>query len=314
MEIDPQNDSSSGIGRKTLRTRAKAFYESMTAVTRLETAIVLTLLWLLLLNSSYSRVATLVLITVVIGLIYRSVQQKWAYWLVIVLLLWFSAHISGYLILDEYLLGLLWCVAIFLVLLTPDPDHYLAFNARVLLGLLFLVTIIQKLASPGFADGGMFEASLLFDPRFRSITELFMDNAVIDTNGLAARLLLYFNNPLRETVLESADSVATVATILTWWTIGIELLIAIMFLWPRRGRLAWERVMQWRDIPLIVFLATTYPIAVVWQFSWLLSMMGIAQADKKWVRLLYLVALFFGLFRAGLWVTLAERVLTFWPG
>ncbi|MCO5186404.1 MAG: hypothetical protein M9965_20985 [Anaerolineae bacterium] len=314
MEIENQSDRTTAIGRNTLRSRAKAFYEGMTAVTRLETAIALTLLWLLLLNTAYSRVATLILIVVVIGLIYRSVQQKWAYWLVIVLLLWLSAHSSSYLILDEYLLGLLWCVAIFLALLTPDPDHYLAFNARILLGLLFLVTVIQKLASPGFADGGMFEASLLFDPRFRPITELFMGDATIDANGLAARLLLYFNNPLRESVLESTETLATAAKMLTWWTIGIELIIAVMFLWPKRGRLAWKRVMQWRDIPLLIFLATTYPIAIVWQFSWLLSTFGVAQTDKKWVRVLYLIVLFFSLFRAGAWISLAERILTLLPG
>ena len=69
-----------------------------------------------------------------------------------------------------------------------------------------------------------------------------------------------------------------VAQILTYFTVVLEGLVALSFLWSvRRG------ISMYRDIFLIVFCITTYAIATVEGFGWLLIAMGVAQTEPdRW--------------------------------
>jgi hypothetical protein len=74
---------------------------------------------------------------------------------------------------------------------------------------------------------------------------------------------------------------------MTLFTVAIEALLAVAFLWtPDRG------VSRIRDASLLVFCATTYTVATVEGFGWLLIAMGVAQCapGRSGTRTLYLAA------------------------
>jgi hypothetical protein len=77
---------------------------------------------------------------------------------------------------------------------------------------------------------------------------------------------------------------------MTWWTLFIEAWIAVAFLLPDR-----TRVGRLRDLPLLGFVLTTYAIATVQGFGYLLLAMALCQARGSNVKIAYLAA-FFGMF------------------
>ena len=70
-----------------------------------------------------------------------------------------------------------------------------------------------------------------------------------------------------------------VADAMTYWTAAIELALAAAFLWWKGGALS-----RARHALLIVFCATTYAVATVDGFGWLLTSMGVAQCDPRLVK------------------------------
>jgi hypothetical protein len=294
--------------------RLRTVLRDFASIARLDMALAMTALWFLIYNDVYTRVSTLIIITCVVGLLYKPLLKKWPYWLVMTLLLWWSMHLNDYLLRDEFQLGILWAIAILLSLATGKADRYLAINGRVLIGLIFLISVVQKLIAPDYVDSSFFETIFLLDERFSPISSFLVNSDVIAANSYAYRLITYFNNPLQTGALQSAESIRTLAFAVTWWTIFIEVVVGVLFLWPWRGRLAVNRITRWRDIPMLIFLITTYPFAHVIPFSWMLVTMGIAQSEKKWVRMAYLVVLFIGLFRISTTLGVLKSMLGFLPG
>jgi hypothetical protein len=80
----------------------------------------------------------------------------------------------------------------------------------------------------------------------------------------------------------------------------VEGAVAITFLWPF-GRM----ISQWRNAALLLFCATTYAVAPVEGFGWLLIAMGITQCDPAWRKtlFLYLAVFLLILFYRDEWVT-----------
>ena len=86
-------------------------------------------------------------------------------------------------------------------------------------------------------------------------------------------------------VPELPDRFDTLARFMTVWTAGIEACLAALFLLPLR------RAPLLRDLGLLVFCATTYAIAPVSGFGWLLLAMGTSQStENHWIRALYLAS------------------------
>ena len=71
--------------------------------------------------------------------------------------------------------------------------------------------------------------------------------------------------------------VGGVAVVLSVWTLLIEAAIAVAFLWPGRS----EAVRWARNGTLVAFCLTTYAIATVGAFAWILIIMGVAQCEKE---------------------------------
>ena len=75
---------------------------------------------------------------------------------------------------------------------------------------------------------------------------------------------------------------------MTWWTVAIEGLIAVSFLARDRRGMAIVR-----NSLLLVFAISTYMIAPVRGFGWMLMLLGLAQCDERdrSFRPLYLAAI-----------------------
>lgn len=183
-----------------------------------------------------------------------------------------------------------WCLAAALAALADERDRILAWNGRVLVGLAFAFATLWKTAlSPDFLDGTFFRVALVDDSRFEAFAEL--------AAGLDREELL----ELRDLVREHGDGVFVpwpempvppprlfaLADALTAATIAIEAAVALAFLAP----LGW-RISRARHALLALFCATTYALAPVAGFGWLLLSMGVAscEPERTRARALYLAA------------------------
>ena len=183
-----------------------------------------------------------------------------------------------------------WCLAIALSLLVEDSAGSLASNSRMLIGLVFAFATLWKLVlSPDYLDGTFFRVTLLTDPRFEDFTRWF---------GAVTPELLESHRTLLEQHVDGAmpgsidgpvvpQRFLWLARFATVWTLVIEAAVAIAFLWPGTSRLC-----NARHALLILFCATTYAVAPVEGFGWLLIAMGVAQCEpeRRTTRTLYLAA------------------------
>lgn len=182
-----------------------------------------------------------------------------------------------------------WCLAVGLCLALRDREA-LALNARLLIGLAFAFAALWKLAlSPDFLDGRFLRIAMLTDPRFEGFARIVAGLGPEQAEALRAWVLQHVDGalatghapgqPLRFVWTARAASL---------WTAGIETAVAVAFLWPRREAL------PWRDAALILFCVTTYAVATVEGFAWLLVSMGVAQCSRPALRAAY-VATFFAI-------------------
>ncbi len=80
-------------------------------------------------------------------------------------------------------------------------------------------------------------------------------------------------------------SLRLAAHLLTGWTAALETALAVAFLWPvGRGP------SPARHALLLLFCVTTYAVATVEGFGWLLLAMGAAQCEAPRLRAAYLAA------------------------
>jgi len=174
-----------------------------------------------------------------------------------------------------------WCVAITVALSgrAGDAERVLALDARLLVGLVFAcATLWKAVLAPDFLDGRVLRVTLVGDARFaRAATSLA---------GLAPHELADFRRFVAQHVdgpspaLEPPAQPARfrrVAALATVWTVAIEAAVALTFLSPV-GR----RVSRARDACLLAFAVTSYPVAPVAGFGWLLIALGVAQAERAW--------------------------------
>ncbi len=194
-----------------------------------------------------------------------------------------------------YLLGY-WCLAIALSLASGDAGRSLALNGRGLIVGVFALATLWKLAlSPDFTDSTFFRVTLLVDPRFEAFTRLAGGLSSDQIDAARAALDRHADGGNLASVAAAMpgarfDGLARAATI---WTLTIEALVALAFAWPRdRGP---SRI---RDPLLIVFCATTYAVATVEGFGWLLIAMGLAQCppERAGTRLAYVATFLLILF------------------
>jgi len=189
-----------------------------------------------------------------------------------------------------------WLLAASLAALAGEPDRILAWNGRRLIGLAFAFATLWKLVlSPDFVDGRFFRVSLVDDHRFEDFTRLAVGLDAGQLDDL--RALIHGDNdglfvPQPDLPRPPARLFA-VADVLTASTLAVEAAVAVAFLAPLGSWIA-----RARHLLLALFCATTYALAPVAGFGWLLLSMGVAQCEpeKERTRLVYLVAFLVVLF------------------
>ncbi len=196
-----------------------------------------------------------------------------------------------------------WLFAIALSLGGRDPTRTLATSARLLVGLAFAFASVWKLGlSADFLDARFFRVALLTDPRLEDLARLVGGLSAESLAGLREFPGQHVDGPsvLGPPVPHQPSRLASFANGLTLWTAVLETAVAAAFLWPRGRGLS-----RARDALLLLFCATTYAIATVEGFAWLLLAMGVAQCERGATRLAYLgVFSLVLLYREVPWLTL----------
>lgn len=176
-----------------------------------------------------------------------------------------------------------WCLAALIATRAADGAAVLAWNGRVLVGLVFLfATLWKAVLSPDFVDGRFFAVTLVDDER--------METLALWLGGLDEDALWDFRELVREhsdgpfvpwdVMPEQTARFRALVQALTWSTLLVEGALALAFLVPLPGRLV-----ALRHALLLAFCAGTYAVAPVAGFGWLLLSMGVAQtppAGRRW--------------------------------
>ncbi|HJU87692.1 MAG TPA: hypothetical protein VJ788_10015 [Gemmatimonadota bacterium] len=192
---------------------------------------------------------------------------------------------------NHHYLFVYWTLAIFLALCMSRPDRQLAASARwLVVGVFLWATLWKAILSPDYMDGRFYRVRLLTDARFASTVQLV---GGLTQEDLASSQVYLEPPPYGEprstpAALVEPPSVVRLATFLTWATVLLEGLVAVVFLLP------WGRwTLGVRHATLLGFCGAAYAIAPVAGFGWLLCAMGVSQvpADRRVLRAAY-VAVF----------------------
>ncbi len=175
----------------------------------------------------------------------------------------------------DYLLCF-WCLAVLIALLAENTAALLARNGRLLIGCAFaFATLWKLLLSPDYLDGTFFRVTLLLDPRLEGPTLLL---GGLTSDGLESQRA-YLSQHVDGTLFQpqrpaEPASFTRLARMATVWTVAIEAAVAAAFLWP-----AGRGLSRFRDTLLLLFCITTFAVAPVAGFGWLLIALGVAQSD-----------------------------------
>jgi hypothetical protein len=233
----------------------------------------LTLLLLLLVPVGGWELRPVELLLASAGLLSAAVARSPWTWLAL-------AGLTGWSVLSDwpmsdnhaYLLAY-WCLAVLLSRLVPEPAEALATSGRLLVGLSFAFAVLWKLVlSPDFLDGTFFRVWLIVDDRFENLARLVGGLSSADLE--ASRTFLQPPPTLgveHYPALVEPAALRRAAEVLSFATLALEGLVALLFLAPAPSRRPWLR-----HTPLLAFCATAYAVAPVAGFGWLLLAMGLA--------------------------------------
>jgi hypothetical protein len=223
-------------------------------------------------------VAAFVVPAACLSLLSRTVRRAPLTWILVALFV--GARIVALWPLSDnhiYLLAY-WCLAIGLALSSAAPAATLSASSRWLLAGAFGMAILWKaVLSPDYVDGRFFRVTLLTDQRFADAALVFgglsrdqmaQNRAFLDPLPNGAELLSPppFVEPPR---------LRAFAAITTWSGLILEGLIALTCLIPLR------RLDIARHVLLLAFCVTTYALAPIAGFGWLIATMGLAQCRPR---------------------------------
>ena len=270
-------------GGAGLRDRARRLIAPDSA---LSLGLMLTLALVVLYGPSAWYVRTPVVTAALVGWLWPGALRSPLLWLMLTTILAAGVYVQRFTIDNHQYLMVYWCGAIALTIDSADPAA-LKRNARLLVGLAFAFAAAWKWSSPEFVRGDFLEYEMLCDPRFAGFTELVtgLSKHALEGNRIAMQGLTGPIATQTMATLTTVPAVAAIADAMTWSTLLLESWIAIAFLLPRAGVLG-----RYRDVPLLCFLLTTYSVATVPGFAYLLLVMGFVQCDRRrwWIPAGYL--------------------------
>ena len=220
-------------------------------------------------------VAPFVLAAACLSLLSRAVRRAPLTWILVALLVAVRVVVVWPLADNHIYLLAYWCLGIGLALSSATPAATLSASSRWLLGGAFAMAVLWKgVLSPDYVDGRFFRVTLLTDERFADASLVF---------GGLSRVQMAENRAFLEPLPEGAELLTpptfvepprlrAFAAVATWGGLILEGLIAVTCLIPAGGRLEIAR-----HVLLLVFCVTTYALAPVAGFGWLIATMGLAQ-------------------------------------
>ncbi len=233
-----------------------------------------------------------------LGLFFKKARLNIEFWVAIVSIFAASNLIHWYLIDNHMYLMLYWVLTllisriIFAISQSQESSlDILAFNGRWLLVCCMSLAVFWKLFQADYTDGSFFEFTLITDERFKNFASKIghVDISKLSYNGYVEQNIFMLKE--LKHVLSSSLQIEKLAKALTWWTIGIEATIAILFLIPDHP--SKRRFTMLKHWSLIFFILSTYLIAPVFGFAWLLILMGLACLPQGYghMRLAYVITL-----------------------
>lgn len=212
----------------------------------------------------------------------RLLRKRW-FWVTVSLVLVAGNARNWYTIDNHKYLMTYWTIAIAASLNVAGERDLLRRSAALLLGLTFLLAVIHKLVSDDYVNGAFFHYTLLTDGRFRVISAFLGigEEAWRQNHRLVRELMDPLVAAPQSVRLQTNAAVRSVALGLSWWGLGIEAVVGAAYLVRNR----WFKCS--RDWLLWVFVVTTYAVAPVVGFGWLLLAMGVAACERSGLRIVH---------------------------
>jgi hypothetical protein len=177
----------------------------------------------------------------------------------------------------------LWVLFFAHLFISPEQqERTIRCNARFFLCLIFLVASAQKLSSPSYRSGEMFEHLLYVDSRFAAFGKLVgVDPSVPDA---VKKRIAFFRSPFaqvegNELEIPGSDRARAAALVLTGWDVSLQLSIGALLLLRR------PMTDKFAHILLLFFIFTTYIPAPVLGFGWILAIMGLTLAKERFPKI-----------------------------
>lgn len=216
------------------------------------------------------------------GLVLAPIAKESAFWVVLTTV-HFAWVYSAYHVADNhhYLEGY-WCLSLALALGRPDLNEALTSSATLLIGVVFLLASVWKIVSPSFRTGGFFLYSMFFDKRFLPISVWAGGlSTAVQEDHRRARALAHQGVAFAPAPVP--QRLRALAVGLTWWTILIEMSVAIVFLFPT------PFTDGARVAVLVVFCITTYVLVPVPAFGHILVLLLLVSVPDGTLRMWLLV-------------------------
>lgn len=247
-------------------------------------------------------------VVAIVGLIIPAIGASPGFWCVIAVMMVFKTLDHWWMQDNHVFLLTWWTIAMATAAWSKQRERIVSVNARWLIGLSFLLATLWKaILSPDYMSGDYFHYTFLTDARFASIGQLVggMTEHDYQQNHAAFNRTVSYRVDEPTADLFSTQRLRTLTLIVTWWTVIIEGVLALLFLLPRRFRLS-----RYRHAALLLFAWTTYMAAPVKTFGWTLTTLGLAQCEReqKWYRIGYLLTypLLIIYEKAPIWQTLND--------
>ena len=256
----------------------------------LDISIIFTLILLYFFSLVPSPLSFFLKIFIVVGLI-TKIAWDYLFWAITTIILAVS-HLPDWYTIDNHIyLMIYWSLAMSIALYSSNQQVTLNKSASFLVGLCFLFATFWKVITPEFMNGSFFEYILAGgDSRFKTFSVLLTDMNYQNIeynqsqiNSVNDNLLIDHSGKL---IISSILPIK--AQFLTYWTVIIEGLIGLLFLFSFKNISN-----SFKHYMLLLFIVTTYPIASVTTFGLLLVCIGISQAETKKIRFLYSIAFSF---------------------
>lgn len=224
-----------------------------------------------------------------LGAVFRRWLRTPPFWYLTATLLGTSVYLHWESADNHKYLFVYWCLALCCAFSLPKQQQRasLAISSRWLIGLCMALATVWKLCQLQYLDGTFFQYCFLEDERFAHFTARFADlplQNLADNRQLRDLLTSGHLQGLDMTrvTLTGAAQLASLSWFFTWWTVFIEGALALGFLLPNSR---WTALI--RNGLLILFGMTTYGLAPVRGFGWMLMLLGLAQCQAREIEFRY---------------------------